>query len=106
MIGARIAKNGKGYKMKAAYIHKLLVEASTADVNRATEIICELCEAMAACLPDGTHEIDTPAAGIETLLDTLFILMYHGNPRLLPAMLPVFFLACGDRPDGMILVER
>lgn len=91
--------------MKPAYIHHLLVEASTADWRRANAIQCELGAATAAMRDDGTYEIDTPAAGIHALLDALFVKLYQETPQLLPAMLPVFAMICGDE-KGTILTTR
>lgn len=77
-------------------IKSLLEEAVTADWKRANAIQCELNNA--TCAGEGdVIQTNTPAAGVLTLIEHLFVELRHADPSLLPTMLPVFALACGDR---------
>jgi hypothetical protein len=88
--------------MKIERIQALLQEAVTADWKRANAIQCELSNA--TCAGRGTvDEIGTPAAGVMTLIEHLYVELRQTNPALLPTMLPVFALACGERDNRSFL---
>ena len=80
-------------------IKALLEEAVTADGMRLVEIHAELSGATYTAGDDG-HERE--AAGIGYLINALFVQLHRADKTQLPAMLPVFELACGRREDDCI----
>lgn len=93
--------------MKTERILQLLTEAATTDDPiRACKIAVALCHETYAFGEEepGVYSIDTKAAGIETLINSLFFDLWNHNQAMLPAMLPVFVIACGDR-DGSIIAH-
>lgn len=90
--------------MQTTEILKLLIEASTATPMRFNQIHAILGEEAPGFNKGRDQcEIDTPGAGISALMDNLIVTLYQNNPQLLPSMLPVFVLMCGDREKGHIL---
>lgn len=80
-------------------IKALLEEAVTAEGMRLVEIHDELAEATYAAGDDG-H--DRAAAGIAYFINALFVQLHRADKTQLPAMLPVFELACGLREEDAI----
>ena len=87
--------------MTTKEIYDLLVEASakTTSDQRINEIQCELGRAVCKNTGDGRGE------GIEVILDSLYVDTFNNNPKLLPTLLPVFAIMCGDRDGHSIIGE-
>ncbi len=90
--------------MNQKELKSLLDEAAQNDCSwqRRNEIHCMLGKASPGMGADGVYEIDTPGAGIQAVLDELWVETVQNRPQLLPALFPAFAVMCGDREDGTI----
>lgn len=89
--------------LPVATIKQLLREAVDADWLRFTHIQVELGDATAAYdREDEAYEIDTPAAGLNFLLDHILVEYKEKYPRRLPELLPVIVAICGERDADSI----
>ncbi len=90
--------------MKQIEIKALLIEAADPGCSweRRNAIQCELGHASPAMREDGVFEIEGRAAGMQLVLDGLYVETIRHHPGLLPTLLPAFAIICGDREEGMI----
>lgn len=88
-------------------IKDLLAEAANPKCapHRRNEIQCELGHATAAMRPNGVYDIDSREAGILVVIEHLYVDTLQNRPEILPALFPVFALACGDRDNGLIVTD-
>ena len=82
----------------------LLQEAATPGCTweRQNEIQCILGSASPAMRDDGVYEIEGREAGMQLVLDHLYVDVIQNRPELLPSLFPVFAVICGDRQEGLI----
>ena len=92
--------------MNQKLIKKLLIEASkeSTSLKRKTEIHLELGKASASFNGE-YYNTTTPAAGMNVILDTLYMSCLINRPAELPRLLPVFILICGDREEKSIIAD-
>ena len=88
--------------METKEIHKLLVEASKPETSgrRLNEIQCVLESEVFE-----SKVINDRSAGILLVLCSLYVSTLENDPKLLPSLLPVFSMICGDRDDKCIIAD-
>lgn len=88
--------------MKIKKINKLLVEASKKETSniRLNEIQCILNKEVIK-----SNNFEDRNAGILLIMDELYVSTIKNNPKLLPTLLPVFALICGDRKSNSIVAD-
>ena len=87
--------------MKQSQIHDLLIEAANpaCTAKRRNQIQILLDEAVVgAGLPDSDERLE----GMQVVLDTLYTSTLENRSYLLPTLLPVFALMCGDKEDIVV----
>lgn len=87
--------------MKTIDVYKLLLEASFEDtsVHRLNKIQVELCDA----IRNNNSCTDKRIHGIMLVLDTVFCETIENNRELLPSLLPMFAIICGDRLENTVI---
>jgi hypothetical protein len=93
--------------MTTEQIYELLLEASKDETSdsRKNKIQCLLGE-QAAGFNDEYYNIHGRGAGINLILDKLYVDTLENNPKLLPSLLPVFAIISGNREKGKCLVAN
>jgi len=91
--------------MTTKQIYELLLEASKDETSefRKNKIHCLLGE-QAAGFNGCCYEIEGRAAGINLILDKLYVDTLENNPKLLPSLLPVFAIISGEREKNKNIV--
>lgn len=94
--------------MRQERIKELLTEASSADCSQArlNKIQGELSQSTAAMRQEGalagTYDTFSRAGGLDLVTNALFVETSQNRRDVLPHLLPVFSLLCGDRDSGII----
>ncbi len=85
----------------------LLEEAAQSNCTweRRNAIQCLLGEASVALGEDGAFESEGREAGMQLVLDKLYVDVIDHRPEVLPALFPVFALLCGDRKEGLMCAD-
>ena len=96
--------------MPQTRIMELLKEASSPDCDgqRLNAIQVELTHAAPGWEehPEGPiHELDTAGAGINTLLESLYVDTIHNDRSKLPSLFPAFAVMAGAREPGMLVAR-
>lgn len=90
--------------MKQKEIRRLLEEASQLHCTwqRRNQIQCQLGEASAAVCGDGA---ESRVAGLQLILDKLYVDTLKSYPGYLPKLFPVFAMICGERDNRMLVTD-